>query len=495
MWKKQKNGVEEEEETLDDRISHLPDALLVQILSLLPTRDAVKSCVVSKRWRYLWTSIYNFLFIDGNYNNVENFISFVDHVLTHSTCSKIKKFQVDFHHRDWEFDSKISQWLGFAVEKKVEDVVLHSCLFAYNLSYELPLSMYTCSSLITLNLSCWVFDKALTIAWNSLKSLKLDSTELEDDYIVKLLSSCPALETMELSFCEGCRRLEITSSNLKRLTLKNRLYFSFGGDESLEIFAPHIQHLDISGDLGELKCRLVDVSSLVIASLTFSMRCITDYLEEDDIEEDSCYDYHQDIRNLILDYLEKLSYATELIIGGWFAQAVFMMKLEGVMLPELRCKCLTLKLHVSEHNLYGIASLLHTSPLLESLNIHIESQFNDSSSCQLELSYLAEVDYINWPSWIPNTVFPNLKNVKIVGCLRECLKDWSESGFCKLFELSKFLLKNAVALQKLVIVAKRRKCCDCSESCVSRHLSQLAKKLLDTPRSSKNSVIIYQEFS
>nr|XP_009804224.1 PREDICTED: F-box/FBD/LRR-repeat protein At5g56420-like [Nicotiana sylvestris] len=47
VLKKQKN-----EETLD-RLSQLPDAILVQILSLLPTKDAVPSCLLSKRWRYL----------------------------------------------------------------------------------------------------------------------------------------------------------------------------------------------------------------------------------------------------------------------------------------------------------------------------------------------------------------------------------------------------------------------------------------------------------
>ncbi|XP_059297303.1 F-box/LRR-repeat protein At3g03360-like [Lycium ferocissimum] len=475
-------------ETLD-RISQLPDPLLVQILSLLPTEDAVTSCILSKRWHYLWTAIHNFLFSNKNYNRVQNFISFVDHVLTHSTCSKIKKFQLDFEVReDWEdFDSKISKWLSFAVENKVEDIVLYS--FDDDLTYELPLSMYTCSSLVTLYLSHWVFDKGLNIAWNSLKSLTLRKTELEDDDIAILLSSCPALETVELSFCEGCRRLEITSSNLKRLKLTNPLQPLVEGYDSLEIIAPHLQHLDISGELRDLKCRLVDVSSLVLASLTFCISCITDCWEEDDIEEDSCRDHHQVIRNLILDYLQKLSYAAELIIRCWFAEVVYLMKLEGMMLPELRCKCLTLKLHVLEYNLYGIASLLQTSPLLESLNMR------SNSPCQLEQSYFAELDNINLPSWIPNTVFPNLKNLRIVGCGTGCLKEWSEEGFCKLFELSKFLLKNAVALQKFVIVAKRRKCCTCSESCVSRHLSQLAKKLVDTPRSSRNLMITYQELA
>ncbi|KAF3651788.1 putative protein fluG-like [Capsicum annuum] len=143
------------------------------------------------------------------------------------------------------------------------------------------------------------------------------------------------------------------------------------GYGSLEILAPHLQHLHISGELLRLMCRLVNVSSLVTANLTFTISCITDCWDEDDIKKDRCRDYHQVFRNLVLDYLQKLSSVTELIIGTWLAETVFMTNLDGVMLPELRCKCLTLKLFVTEYNLYGIASLLQGSPLLESFNIQM----------------------------------------------------------------------------------------------------------------------------
>ncbi|KAM3342590.1 putative F-box protein isoform X1 [Capsicum galapagoense] len=217
--------------------------------SLLEAQDVFKSSVLSKRWHYLWKSIYNFHFNDRNYNHVENFVSFVDHVLTHSTCSNINKFQLDIHNREWDIHSKISQWFIFAVNKKVEHVVLHAYPSIEEPTYELPLSMYSCSSLITLYLSYVVFDKGLCIAWNSLKSLTLDSTELEDDDIVRLLSSCPALETMEFSCCVGCHRLEMASSNLKTLKLHSHCHLPFVGYGTLEMFAPHLQHLDISGEL------------------------------------------------------------------------------------------------------------------------------------------------------------------------------------------------------------------------------------------------------
>ncbi|CAA7061856.1 unnamed protein product, partial [Microthlaspi erraticum] len=37
-----------------DRISELSDELLIEILSRLPTKDAISTCKLSKRWKCLW---------------------------------------------------------------------------------------------------------------------------------------------------------------------------------------------------------------------------------------------------------------------------------------------------------------------------------------------------------------------------------------------------------------------------------------------------------
>ena len=48
----------------EDRISKLPDDILTHILSFLPTKDAIGTIVLSKRWNDLWTFMINLDFDD-----------------------------------------------------------------------------------------------------------------------------------------------------------------------------------------------------------------------------------------------------------------------------------------------------------------------------------------------------------------------------------------------------------------------------------------------
>ncbi|CAF1847411.1 unnamed protein product [Brassica napus] len=47
-----------------DRLSQLPDDLLIKILSFVPTKDDVAMSILSKRWLSLWTSVPRVIFYD-----------------------------------------------------------------------------------------------------------------------------------------------------------------------------------------------------------------------------------------------------------------------------------------------------------------------------------------------------------------------------------------------------------------------------------------------
>lgn len=52
------------ENICEDMISALPDALLVQILSLLPSKDAMATSILSKPWRYVWMLLPKLVYSD-----------------------------------------------------------------------------------------------------------------------------------------------------------------------------------------------------------------------------------------------------------------------------------------------------------------------------------------------------------------------------------------------------------------------------------------------
>ncbi|WMV20305.1 hypothetical protein MTR67_013690 [Solanum verrucosum] len=329
LRKSKKQKVTEEEAP----INKLPDAVLVKILSLLPTEEAFRTCVISKKWQTLPTLIYSFNFNCSEYRERED-LSFIHNALEHSRSSTIKKFELDLtecmdlcqldYNLKFDFDFLVNRCCSFAVERNVESLVLG--LYSPE-ACPLPESLYTCSSLITLDvtLCCGFIDDAV-ISWNSLKSITLGYVVFTDEDMVKLLSGCPSLETMELYRYDGFRRVEINSSKFKTLKLidygipgvKDELDGVSGVRDELEIIAPHLQNLEISGDFLDVKCKLVDVSSVVNAKITYNNKCINHVPNVN--EEHNCRDYHQVLYSLIQENLQKLCYATELTIGNWFTQ-------------------------------------------------------------------------------------------------------------------------------------------------------------------------------
>ncbi|KAK4707106.1 hypothetical protein R3W88_033320 [Solanum pinnatisectum] len=97
---------------------------------------------------------------------------------------------------------------------------------------------------------------------------------LSKDHIVNLLLECSPLETMESSRIKNFSHFVIRSSKLKRN------FISFHDDEeidhSVEVIASNLHHLKISGSHHVLKCRLVDMSSVINNKLTFDITSIKD---------------------------------------------------------------------------------------------------------------------------------------------------------------------------------------------------------------------------
>ncbi|KAK7832582.1 f-box/fbd/lrr-repeat protein [Quercus suber] len=61
-------NIDEEDE---DRISTLPDSIILIILSSLLAKEAIITGVLSQRWAYLWTSVPSLRFTDTSFENAD----------------------------------------------------------------------------------------------------------------------------------------------------------------------------------------------------------------------------------------------------------------------------------------------------------------------------------------------------------------------------------------------------------------------------------------
>ncbi|XP_059293499.1 F-box/LRR-repeat protein At5g02910-like isoform X2 [Lycium ferocissimum] len=275
------------EETGIDWISEIPDALIAQILTQMPTPDAFKTTLLSKHWQYLWNSMDNLIFDNRNtdwsdrVNVINKFISFTDNVLTLLCCSKIKKFTLYFRScLVASYGSKIDKLLEIALKKKAEDLELEIWYYDQD-PYVLPQALCSSSFILKLNCEYCRIPEECVLNWTSLKSLTLRHLFLRDEHVDQIVTNCPQLESLKLcEFC-GFHHLHITSPKCRILQLIDHAHpdgdwGSLEGDCSFEIVAPYIQHLKISGHFDSVEIKLGDLSSLVHADLTFSVDVVFD---------------------------------------------------------------------------------------------------------------------------------------------------------------------------------------------------------------------------
>lgn len=105
-----------------DRISALPDVLLCHILSFLPTIYAVRTTVLSPRWKNVWTSIPNLHIQDGDLSSHAALSRFVRRIFSFRGSSDIRKLSVQCVH--YKRFSLISRWVDTAIRHNVVELEL-----------------------------------------------------------------------------------------------------------------------------------------------------------------------------------------------------------------------------------------------------------------------------------------------------------------------------------------------------------------------------------
>ncbi|CAA7052301.1 unnamed protein product [Microthlaspi erraticum] len=185
----------------EDRISDLPEALQLHILSLLPTKEAAATSALSKQWRSLWKLVHKLDFDDVYELYPSAFSETVYKVLLSHKSPVLESLRITFNV-DKCRAADVGVWIGIAYARHVRELTLYPGSEKEEVTYfECPISMYNSETLETLKLVAWnlVHVTSSQACLTSLKTLHLISVNYKDDSsVLNLLSGCPNLENLEV---------------------------------------------------------------------------------------------------------------------------------------------------------------------------------------------------------------------------------------------------------------------------------------------------------
>ncbi|CAN6228226.1 unnamed protein product [Urochloa humidicola] len=207
-----------------DRLSALPDALLHSVMSFLPAPQAVRTCLLSRRWRDLWCSA-PCLDIDSNmpfvpnsgadpppapalgkrlWERLEGFTTKLLHLHTAPTLD-VFRLRISIAHHEI--------YLGVRVTKVRNHVVRWILRGA---SYQ-PAALEVRLRFVAAHVRLPPLGSTST-ACRRLRRLSLSGVLLDGGFAEHLRTGCPILEELELNFCDLDFQ-EIVSGTLRSLTV------------------------------------------------------------------------------------------------------------------------------------------------------------------------------------------------------------------------------------------------------------------------------------
>ncbi|CAM0870374.1 unnamed protein product [Alopecurus aequalis] len=323
-----------------DGIESLPDEVMQHVLSFLPVADAVRICVLARRWRGLWKSIPVLrVTSEGSVTWLNKFVNNLLLLRDHSVPLNACEIQVSTFKEKYE-KPHISIWIRHALlcQARILSVRLGRPYYFLELEY-LPLN------------SC------------HLESLELCNIQLNDRILN--FSSCPALQELWMKDC-SIMGDTIMSQSLTRLTILN---CSFCHDERARISVPSLVALELSECWG-MTPLLESMPSLVTGSIKLA-ECEDYCVEEDGGSCGSCGNCGaNDDGGGDCVTLKGLSEAKslELIAKPW----VYIFKRDLTWCPTFsNLETLLLNEWCMKDNLGALLCLLQHTPVLEKLTIQL----------------------------------------------------------------------------------------------------------------------------
>lgn len=441
-----------------DSISKLPDEVLCHILSFLPTKYAVRTSLLSTRWKYLYASVPSLDFDDSLFSprqagsgnlasEMQLLMSIVDRTFVLRKLGYIDRFSLKCRQN---IDvSSVNIWIYAALWRNIRE--LDFCV-SLNEFTQLPGDLFACPTLVVLKLSGnFVINLPIKICLPNLKILHLNGNSFpNEDSIQRFISSCPVLEDLAMSRCllDNIRIFNISAPTLKSLTID---FFRKYTDLKYKFVlnTPKLVYLKYSGSLVE-GYLMKNLQSLVESCI--DVRCHLSFM------------FSEDETKYFVELLCGIAKVKFLYLSGHVTQDPWVYL--PVLSPPTLCNLTRLELGVIGYGFTGrglafLVCLLECSPILETLAF-VEGFFDPNCNPERHRHDL--------PHIVPPCMMFHLKMIKIM----------SYRGYKIELKLAEYFLKNSTVLRKMTIQ---------TSGMTDKDVLEVSKKLMTVPRGSKECVV------
>ncbi|KAL3620492.1 hypothetical protein CASFOL_035404 [Castilleja foliolosa] len=447
------------EETRIDRLSALPDCLIIHILSRLEVKQSAITALLSKRWQFLWTQSPRLIFSQKRSSilALQDFVCKVNRTLVICGQNDLDTFELEFPYRQ-SYSPDVDVWVGFAVKNKSKQVslLLNHILYEEGLDnmYTLPRTMFRSAHLKRLTLRGCVVAPLGTIEWPSLTELSIEHSNLEQHVMDKMLSGCPVLCCLVLIYCWGFDRLEVSSKSLYEIRVTDPDEYDLTSPTPLlQISAPYLHTLWVElYPITRTLC-LENTPSLVRATLGYSM---------------GDWYFGEELKSKTKELFEKIRHVKVVDLRYSYIEALSLVAINDYRFPQSARTCFTVEVLTKECSVHVLVGLLKSSPKLESLVIEGYNSTAEPCTC-LDAKTDLDCDLLHLKSIIIKDITYSIRVVE------------------PMLKLARILLNKAPNLEKMVIHDKRFT--SSSRFAVTESF-KIAQKLLSYPKSSKAVILL-----
>ncbi|XP_031114206.1 F-box/FBD/LRR-repeat protein At1g13570-like [Ipomoea triloba] len=264
--------------TMEDVFNKLPTDVLNCILDHLPVRDAARTSILSRKWRYIWAGHPNLVLNPKNIvtSSKNDFVGIVNDILLQHT-GPILTFGVDISLVDMTRYPNIDLWILYLSRNGLRDLTVENS--SPDL-YALPSYVFLCQELTVLDLSNCIFKQPCgTIrSFQNLKQLYLTQVAFKPEVSASIFTASK-LWYLGLTKCTGIDHLNFEVESLHRNERINltSLFEHWTQISKLTLDGHHLKLLAAGSVTSALPVKVNSLRELILFGINFT-----------DLEQISC---------------------------------------------------------------------------------------------------------------------------------------------------------------------------------------------------------------